>query len=78
MLLDINQPDGSGWDVLRALRKVHLRVPTIVLSAVRCNQTRLDEFAPDAYLPKPFPLAALMAAVERLSSRQAAAHAASE
>jgi CheY-like chemotaxis protein len=68
MLLDINLPDGSGWDVLRALRAGGQRVPTIVLSAVRCSPARLDEFAPDAYLPKPFPLAALMAAVERLSS----------
>ena len=35
-------------------------VPTIIISAVRVNQNRLDEFHPLAYLPKPFPLDALL------------------
>src|SRR5262245_34516561 len=69
MLLDINLPDGSGWDVLRALRAQGRRVPTVIVSAVRCNPTRLAEFHPDAYLPKPFPMGALIAAVERLAGR---------
>lgn len=66
LLLDINLPDRSGWDVLRALRERGQTVPVIVLSAVRCSQARLDGFQPDAYFPKPFPLAALLAAVERI------------
>jgi DNA-binding response OmpR family regulator len=60
MLLDINLPDRSGWDVLRELRKLGIDVPTIVVSAVRVNQSRLEEFHPMAYLPKPFPLEALL------------------
>ena len=59
MLLDINLPDRSGWDVMRELRRLGIDVPTIVVSAVRVNQSRLDEFHPMAYLPKPFPLEAL-------------------
>jgi hypothetical protein len=35
-------------------------VPTIVISAVRMTQSRLGEFRPLAYLPKPFPLEALL------------------
>jgi DNA-binding response OmpR family regulator len=60
MLLDINLPDRSGWDVMRELRRLGIDVPTIVVSAVRVNQSRLDEFHPMAYLPKPFPLEALL------------------
>jgi hypothetical protein len=37
-----------------------VEVPTIVVSAVQVPQSRLDEFKPRAYLPKPFPLEALL------------------
>ncbi len=64
LLLDICLPDRSGWDVLRELRQSGLEVPTIVLSAVRVTQSRLGEFHPIAYLPKPFPLDALLRLAE--------------
>jgi DNA-binding response OmpR family regulator len=60
LLLDINLPDRTGWDVLRALKQRNVLVPTIVVSAVRVSQSRLDEFQPMAYLPKPFPIDALL------------------
>ena len=60
LLLDINLPDRTGWDVLRALKQRNILVPTIVVSAVRVSQSRLDEFQPMAYLPKPFPIDALL------------------
>ena len=60
LLLDINLPDRTGWDVLREMARQHLEVPTIVVSAVRVSQSRLDEFKPMAYLPKPFPIDALL------------------
>jgi DNA-binding response OmpR family regulator len=60
ILLDINLPDRSGWDVLRDLQRRRINVPTIVVSAVRVSQSRLDEFQPMAYLPKPFPIDALL------------------
>jgi DNA-binding response OmpR family regulator len=68
MLLDINLPDHSGWDVLRELRRLGIDVPTIVVSAVRVSQSRLEEFHPMAYLPKPFPLEALLRLVFRTPS----------
>lgn len=64
LLLDLNLPDRSGWDVLRQLRAEKRSVPTVIVSAVRVSQERLDEFAPVAYLPKPFPLEALLRVVE--------------
>jgi DNA-binding response OmpR family regulator len=60
LLLDINLPDQTGWDVLRELRRRNSEVPTIILSAVRVSHNRLDEFHPIAYLPKPFPIDALL------------------
>jgi DNA-binding response OmpR family regulator len=46
--------------VLRELRRRRSEVPTIILSAVRVSHNRLDEFHPIAYLPKPFPIEALL------------------
>jgi DNA-binding response OmpR family regulator len=60
LLLDINLPDQSGWDVMREMTRRGTGVPTIVVSAVRVTQNRLDEFHPLAFLPKPFPIEALL------------------
>jgi len=72
VLLDINLPDKTGWDVLRELKRRGTVVPTIVVSAVRVSQSRLDEFHPLAYLPKPFPIDALLRLVvgERSTRRE--------
>jgi DNA-binding response OmpR family regulator len=64
MLLDINLPDRSGWDVLRELREHGMQVPTVIVSAVRVSPARLAEFRPLAHLPKPFPLDALLRLVD--------------
>lgn len=68
ILLDINLPDRSGWDVMRELRRLGIDVPTIVVSAVRVNQSRLEEFHAMAYLPKPFSLEAVLRLVFRTST----------
>jgi DNA-binding response OmpR family regulator len=72
VILDINLPDRTGWDILRiAQREGYLtphkqngeqeqKLPVVVLSAVRVSPTRLAEFHPLAYLPKPFPMDALL------------------
>ena len=88
ILLDINLPDQTGWDVLRHLEKhdptrsrsgstessaegvpgaLHEHRPqVIVITAVRPQQSRLDEFQPAAVLLKPFPIAALLRLIERV------------
>ena len=69
IVLDINLPDQTGWDVLRTAISegcIHSeevdgkKLPVVVLSAVRVSPSRLAEFRPLAYLPKPFPLEALL------------------
>ncbi|HSP55321.1 MAG TPA: response regulator [Dehalococcoidia bacterium] len=63
-LLDINLPDQSGWNVMREMNRRGVDIPTIVISAVRVSPERLREFHPLAYLPKPFPLDALLRLIE--------------
>ena len=70
ILLDINLPDRSGWDVLRELRRRGIQIPTVVVSAVRVSPARLAEFKPLAYLPKPFPLEALLRVVEEVPAKR--------
>ena len=88
ILLDINLPDQTGWDVLRHLEqngpsqskpgsnkspaagvpgeRQEKRPQVIVITAVRPQQSRLDEFQPAAVLLKPFPIAALLRLIERV------------
>ena len=65
LILDINLPDGSGLDLLRAQRRAGLRTPVILLTA---NDLELDEVTgleagADDYITKPFSLAVLRARV---------------
>jgi CheY-like chemotaxis protein len=78
MLLDIELPDGSGWDVLRVVRQASAITEmatapppgapprVVVVTALRPAQARLDEFRPDAVLVKPFPVQALLRLIERV------------
>ena len=80
VLLDINLPDRTGWDILREAQQEgilhpldfneHEQVlPVVVLSAVRVSPHRLAEFHPLAYLPKPFPMEALLRLVAEVTAR---------
>jgi DNA-binding response OmpR family regulator len=60
MLLDVNLPDATGWDVLRELRAKGREVPVVVLSAVPPSPARVREFKPFGVLHKPFPMDALL------------------
>ena len=63
---------ARGWDVLRHLKRRGHEMPTVIVSAVRVSPERLAEFKPLAYLPKPFPIEALLrmvAAASKLPNR---------
>jgi len=81
IVLDINLPDQTGWDVLRsALSKGYIKplvvegqgekLPVVVLSAVRVGPGRLAEFHTLAYLPKPFPMDALLRLAAEAAQRR--------
>lgn len=68
VLLDVNLPDRTGWDVLRATRDREMP-PVIVLTALPPARCRLDEFHPAAVLLKPFPIEALIRLVGRVTRK---------
>jgi DNA-binding response OmpR family regulator len=69
LVLDINLPDDTGWEVLRRLGPVsRSRLHIVVISAAPISQKRLTEFQPAHSFVKPFPIDAL---VRALSDSQA-------
>jgi DNA-binding response OmpR family regulator len=72
ILLDVNLPDATGWDVLRELRSRGPNVQTVIVSAVPPSAARVREFSPLGVLYKPFPMEALLRLV-RLAEKQNAA-----
>ena len=81
IVLDIKLPDQTGWDVLRAalsegrikplvVEGLGEKLPVVVLSAVRVGPGRLAEFHPLAYLPKPFPMDALLRLAAEAAQRR--------
>jgi two-component system, OmpR family, KDP operon response regulator KdpE len=73
VLLDIDLPDGSGWEVLRGLRAAgHSDVPVIVMSALRSNPRLCAELNTVGELEKPFPMEVLLRQVATLLGRSAA------
>ena len=76
LILDINLPDGSGLELLRALRQNGDLTPAILLTA---NDLELDEVTgleagADDYITKPFSLAVLRARVNARLRRSAPAN----
>ena len=73
VVMDINLPDLSGADVLRILRRLreHADTPVLAVSAVYAEESELTRKMWDSgiigYLPKPFSLAQLRAAVGELA-----------
>jgi DNA-binding response OmpR family regulator len=67
VLLDLNLPGDTGWDLLRgpALEAAG-SPPVVITSATTVSPKRLTEFGVAGYLPKPFPMDTLVATAERL------------
>lgn len=61
IVLDVNLPDMTGWDVLRRLTAAdRKRVSVIIVSAAPISEKRLIAFQPLRHLQKPFPIDALV------------------
>ncbi len=70
VILDLNLPDGSGLDLLRAVRRAG-DLPVLILTAndLELDQVRGLELGADDYVTKPFSLAVLRARVKNLLLR---------
>ena len=72
MLLDLGLPDGSGFDVLKAVRKLKTKMAVIVITARGELDDKINglELGADDYLTKPFAItelgARLFAVVRRI------------
>jgi len=71
LLLDVNLPDGSGFDLLRDLRASGVWTPAVFLTARADEADRLMGFAlgGDDYVCKPFSMAELLARVAAIARR---------
>ena len=66
VLLDVNLPGDTGWDLLRGPDLASAGSPPVVIaSAVTVSPRRLAEFRCAGYLPKPFAIQTLVDTVGR-------------
>src|SRR5215204_5235831 len=74
ILLDLNLPDMSGYDVLRSLRAARVKTPTLILSGLASidNKVKGLGFGADDYVTKPFHKDELIARVHAILRRSAA------
>jgi len=67
VLLDLNLPGATGWELLRGQALANAGRPVVVVvTATGVNPARLRGYDIAGYLPKPFALETLVATVERL------------
>ncbi len=64
MILDINLPDATGWDVAAWVERHVGTVPVILISGDTPAAKRLERLHPLAFLPKPFAIDDLLDIVE--------------
>jgi DNA-binding response OmpR family regulator len=68
VLLDINLPGASGWDLLRSAGlRAAAEAAVYIVSATSIPPARLREFKVAGFLPKPFAVSTLVEIVERHS-----------
>ena len=71
ILLDLNLPDMSGFEVLRSLRVSKVRTPTLILSGLAGieDKIRAFGFGADDYMTKPFHKDELVARIQAVVRR---------
>ncbi|MGE0712843.1 MAG: response regulator transcription factor [Planctomycetota bacterium] len=80
LLLDVNLPDGSGFELLTELRRAQVWTPAVFLTARSEEADRLLGFATggDDYVVKPFSMAELLARLGAIVRRSRRADASGE
>ena len=68
VLLDMRMPVMDGWSFARAVAERGITVPILVMTAAQNAQTWAEEIDADGFVAKPFNVADLVAAVERLAA----------
>ena len=71
LILDLNLPGQSGFEIAQSVRKTHPKIGIAMLTARTALADRIKsyEHGADIYLPKPTPPLELLAAINSLSRR---------
>ena len=71
MLLDINLPDGTGFQLVEELQKLNISVPTIFLTANTSESIKVKglDMGGDDYVTKPFSFPELIARINAVLRR---------
>ncbi|MCJ2104706.1 response regulator transcription factor [Methylobacterium sp. E-041] len=71
ILLDLNLPDMSGYEVLRSLRLAKIKTPILILSGMASIENKVKGlgFGADDYLTKPFHKDELVARIQAIVRR---------
>src|SRR6476659_6639953 len=71
ILLDLNLPDMSGYEVLRSLRVAKIKTPVLILSGMSTIEDKVKGlgFGADDYLSKPFHKDELVARIQAIVRR---------
>ena len=65
VLLDLQMPVMTGWQVLANLETQQIRVPVVIMTAAYRARAEAERLRAAGYLAKPFDLASLYAVVEQ-------------
>ena len=70
-LLDVNLPDGSGFDVGRIIRTLHASTPVVFLTAAGASDDRIHglEIGAEDYIVKPFHYKELLLRIQNVLKR---------
>lgn len=68
LVLDLSLPDGTGWQVLEAVRQASptQTTPVIVISSNHVTRSQLREHGVYRFIPKPFDMAYLVETIREL------------
>jgi two-component system, cell cycle response regulator CtrA len=71
ILLDLNLPDMSGFEVLRSLRVAKVKTPILILSGIAGTEDKVKGlgFGADDYMTKPFHKSELIARIHAIVRR---------
>ena len=71
LIVDINLPDGSGFDLIKLIKQKSITSGIIIVSARNSLENRIEglEIGADNYLTKPFSLAELNALLKSVNRR---------
>jgi CheY-like chemotaxis protein len=68
VLLDMRMPGMDGWAFARALRERGVELPVVVMTAAADARRWAEEIGANGFVPKPFAISELIAAVRRFAA----------